>query len=483
MKRSCWISAIIILFSGGLFSCNKYLDVKPEDQFVESGVYTTERGFTNHLNGIYLDLGDERLYGGNMTATLLSVMGQEYNVSANAAHTWYQHANYAYTNSVMEASIDAIWTDAFKAIASTNNLLENMDKYRGVLSPAKDSLIRGEAYALRAYLHFDLLRLYGPVYLMDSVATAIPYITHADINVRPLREAKSIVDSVLQDLDRAESCLRNDPVINNGPQRIPGVVEVDFFSQQRNGRMNYFAVKALKARVMLYRGDKTGALEQAKAVINVVTPLFPWTTLKKTIGNADFPDRTLSTEHLFDIYNPKLYNVYQRYFSPDLSDNSILSAQPTRLNNTYEGLESDYRFTPCWVIPNVGTKSYRCFYKYADMTNKDSSQLFRYRVPMLRLSELYYIAAECETDAAAALGYLNTIRYNRGLADLPATAILETEIRKEYQKEFYGEGQMFFYYKRKNAPTVPRGGSATGNITMSAKTYVMPFPKSETDYR
>lgn len=483
MKRSFWISAIIILFSGGLFSCNKYLDVKPEDQFVESGVYTTERGFTNHLNGIYLSLGDETLYGGNLTATLLSVMGQEYNVSANASHTWYQHANYAYTNSAIDAANDAVWTSAFKAIASTNNLLENMDKYSGVLSPAKDSIVRGEAYAIRAYMHFDLLRLYGPVYVNDSAANAIPYITHADINVRPLLAAKSIVDSVLLDLDRAESCLRNDPVITSGPQRIPGLLETDFFLQQRNGRMNYLAVKALKARVLLYRGDKTGALDQAKVVINSATPWFPWTTLKKTISNVEFPDRTFSTEHLFDIYCPRLYNTYQRSFAPDLADNSILAAQPTRLTNTFEGLESDYRFTPCWIIPNVGTKSYRCFYKYADMTNKDSAELFRYRVPMLRLSEMYYIAAECESDATTAMGYLNTIRYNRGLADLPATAVLETELRKEYQKEFYGEGQLFFYYKRKNSPTVPRGGSATGNITMSAKTYVMPFPKSETDYR
>jgi hypothetical protein len=29
---------------------------------------------------------------------------------------------------------------------------------------------------------------------------------------------------------------------------------------------------------------------------------------------------------------------------------------------------------------------------------------------------------------------------------------LNIEIRKEYQKEFLGEAQMFYYYKRKNLP-------------------------------
>ena len=58
------------------------------------------------------------------------------------------------------------------------------------------------------------------------------------------------------------------------------------------------------------------------------------------------------------------------------------------------------------------------------------------------------------------LGYatdlLDTVRVHRnlpkyGLAALPADS-LNKEIQKEYQKEFIGEGQMFFFYKRKNLP-------------------------------
>ncbi|TWV99821.1 hypothetical protein [Chitinophaga pinensis] len=99
MKRSFRISAIITLLSVGLFSCKKYLEVKPEDQFVESSVYSTEQGFINHLNGLYQDMGSTSLYGGNLTLTFVGVLGQEYNVSGTAGHDWYQHANYIYTNS------------------------------------------------------------------------------------------------------------------------------------------------------------------------------------------------------------------------------------------------------------------------------------------------------------------------------------------------------------------------------------------------
>jgi len=483
MKRSLQISAIILTFVTGLFSCNKYLDVKPEDQFVESAVYATETGFINHLNGIYINMGGDDLYGGKLTFTLLGVMGQEYNVSANSSHNWYQHANYAYTNSLMEPSIEAVWTKGYATVMSVNNLLGNMNKYTGVLRPFKDSIIRGEALAVRAYLHFDLLRLYGPLYVKDSTKASVPYVSRTDISATPLLPANQVIDSILADLDRAEQCLQTDAVITAGPARIFSETDADFFYQQRNGHLNYYAVKALKARVLLYRGDNAGALAQAKAVIDNSGRWFPWTTLKKASGNTDFPDRTFSTEHLFDVYCPKLYASYAANFSPDLEARTILAAHPNRLTATFEGLEGDYRYNPSWVIPTVGNKAYRCFFKYADVINKDSADLFRFRMPMLRLSEMYYIAAECETDPATALRYLNTVRYNRGLPDLPPTAVLETEIRKEYQKEFYGEGQLFFYYKRKNQATIPRGGAATGNFTMSATTYVMPLPKSETDYR
>ncbi len=95
---------------------------------------------------------------------------------------------------------------------------------------------------------------------------------------------------------------------------------------------------------------------------------------------------------------------------------------------------------------------------------------------------MYYILAETETNSTAALAYLNQVRLNRGLTALTSTATLDDEIKKEYQKEFYGEGQLFFYYKRRNLTLIPSGIS-TSNITMTKAKYVVPLPASETDYR
>ena len=44
-----------------------------------------------------------------------------------------------------------------------NTLLKNADEKKNLFTGDQYNWITGEAYALRAMLHFDLLRLFGPV--------------------------------------------------------------------------------------------------------------------------------------------------------------------------------------------------------------------------------------------------------------------------------------------------------------------------------
>ena len=88
---------------------------------------------------------------------------------------------------------------------------------------------------------------------------------------------------------------------------------------------------------------------------------------------------------------------------------------------------------------------------------------------MLRISEMYYILAECTGD----ISYLNTVRTHRGIVtELDASANFETELKKEYEKEFIGEGQFFFFNKRK------------GNLTINSKVggYTLHMPQTEIDF-
>jgi hypothetical protein len=71
------------------------------------------------------------------------------------------------------------------------------------------------------------------------------------------------------------------------------------------------------------------------------------------------------------------------------------------------------------------------------------------------------------------------VRLNRGIKVLPNTitaVTLKAEITKEYQKEFYAEGQLFFYYKRIKASRMQFGPA------MAPAQYVLPIPPSELQF-
>ena len=54
------------------------------------------------------------------------------------------------------------------------NLLENMEGRQELFSGHNYELIRGETLGLRAYLHFDLLRMFAPSFTVGANAAAIP---------------------------------------------------------------------------------------------------------------------------------------------------------------------------------------------------------------------------------------------------------------------------------------------------------------------
>ncbi|WP_207535994.1 RagB/SusD family nutrient uptake outer membrane protein [Desertivirga arenae] len=461
-----------------LTNCRKFLDVQPEDKVLEEQTFTTPKGINMVLNGLYLDLAKNDLYGNRLTLSTVDILAQRYDISS--LHSQYKIATYAYTDLTVMDSLDKVWTNAYALVLNTNTFLESLDKYPGVLSPAVDSLYRGEAIGMRAMLHFDMLRLYGPMYnSADSTKPSIPYYRSLSKDINPLLPANAAIDSVLSDLNIAERLLANDPIRVSGVQRKL-VGDGNDFLRARNYRFNYYAIKALKARVNMYRGNKPAALAAAVEVINV--RWFPWVSSNNVLVNQGSPDRVFTTEMILGVQNTKLYDKYEEYFAPTLADSRILAPTLTKTSTVFEADENDFRYNLNWKVPTDGGKTYRTFFKYADIVRKDS--IYRFTIPLIKKSEMYYIAAECSSDLNTAATYLNTVRNNRGLTNrsITTTALLNTELQKEHQKEFFGEGQLFYYYKRRNLTSIPTGTSAA-SVSMNASKYGVPLPLSETQYR
>jgi len=454
-----------------LSSCTKFLDLKPEDRLLEEQVFSSAANTTAYLNGIYVKLGTAQLYGENLTLTIPDILAQQYNMTyGSTPSTYFTYSQYQYTSAQVANKTTEIWTNAYNAIFNANRLISGMDRNPGVLDPKTTATFRGEAMAMRAMLHFDLLRLFGPMYSSpDSVLKSIPYNTSAEITVNPFLPANEVMSLIMSDLSKAESLLSTDKTMTFG----------------KKYKFNYYTVKALQARVNLYRGNKEAALACAKVLIDN-SALFPWVD-KFFLNEKGNPDRIFSTEMILGIYNDNLSNTsngYLKIFSGGLADNAILAPKDERLTALYADASADWRYSSqFWDVP--GSKIYRTFLKYADV--EDRTKPFRNTIPLLKLSEMYYIAAECETDPNIASGYLNKVRNQRGIDittnSVPAT---EAQIRKEYKKEFLGEGQLFYYYKRTNTTTIPNGSKASDTdapIAMGAVQYVIPIPNVEVENR
>lgn len=476
--KALFLLLTVALMAAVTMSCNKYLDVQPEDRFLEGSVYSDRKSVRNALNGVYLNMAKPDLYGENYTSTMLDVMAQYYNVSTLYAHPFTQVLKYNYNDAIIQQYTTAMWNGHYTAILNLNIFIAQLESDSSTVSGDERRLMLGEAYGLRGFLAFDLLRLFGPVYKTDSVKAAIPYPTTPKSDVQPLLPANQVAAAILKDLAHAAVLLEKDPVRTQGV--TAAALGEDGYFSLRNRRMNYFAARGLIARVLQYQGNTSGARAMATAVIAEAGSKFPWSPSSSSATGIPDPDRVFSSEILFCVENTRMYQTQLNWFAAANRIQQILIPAPSRLDNIYEGNLNDYRYRSWFGIDATTTRIDKVFQKYADV--KDPNQSFRRLQPLLRLSELYYIAAECTPDDNSAAVLLNTVRANRGLPPVTFNGDKQTQITREYQKEFWGEGQLFFYYKRINQPTIVNG-SGSGTVDMSDTKYVVPLPLSETSQR
>jgi len=465
----------ILLLPLLLGSCKKWLDVQPEDKLTEKEIYSSRQGIAEVLNALYLKLGTNNLYGQNLTLDKLDLFAHRYHAYANNS-AYYNYIHHSYQDEAVKATLSNIWGGLYGVIGNANLFIENLKKYPGVLSAAQEQQYMGEAIAVRSLAYFDLLRMFGPVYALDPTAKSIPYYRSIGADVGDFLPADKVLLYILEDLSQALSYLAKDPITSqNGTDNY------------NNYRLNLYAAMVLKARVHLWRGtatDKTQALALAKEVIANASR-FPWIQHTSITGSAADADRIFSTEVLFGTFNSKLYELQNSLFSPSINELRILSTGPGNyVENVYEGNQADYRFVYLWPYPSGGAVTFRTFIKYQDMNTTSLTR--RFTIPLIRLSEAYYIAAEAEADPAQALAYLNTVRQKRNLSvNITDYTKFRSELTKEYLKEFYGEGQLWYYYKRNAMTSIasPNTVTGAGNFSMSLSAYVFPIPDSELSSR
>lgn len=475
-----------------LTSCNNWLDIDPEDRIMEENLFNSREGFMAALNGIYIEMNSSTLYGGRMTVSLFDVLAQYYTAAMSYEHAYSYYTDFSYDQASIKSTYSSIWDKYYNLIANCNTILEHCDSKTDILGEKYYNIIKGEALALRALFHFEVLRIWGPVFKENPEMVCIPYAETSKVEIRPLLAADAVYGKIKKDLLEAESYLaESDPIITEGPLFSAGAFGEGNDMRYRTTRLNYYAVQALLARAALYCEDRALALEYAHKVVDETQregeEIFPFVT-----RGYDLEDRIYKSELLFAHYNLKRVSLWDNYFSNSLNDASVLRVDDDIVDAMYE--ETDYRYIYQWKkMKSPGNDEQYYFQKYAEVKilNSDTEAVkerkdsHRFLVPMLRISEMHYIIAECETDQALALQALNKVRNARALKEITDYSLLAVELEKEYQREFIGEGQLFFYYKRQAKEEIPYDNGYWGveTITMSTENYVPELPDSEKNNR
>lgn len=468
-----------------LTSCDDWLEVKPYDKISERELLKSEEGYQKMLNGIYIDLNSEALYGKTLTVEMIEVMGGAYTIGTDNS-VWGNYkdlSSYKYATEYWRGRLDQTWNKAYALILNCNKILETIDENQHLFTGGSYYVVKGEALALRAMLHFDMLRLFGPVYSKDSDKKAIPYYTKQTNTPEPILTAEEVAGQVAADLEDARTLLANDPVKTEGTLMSGAQDGTSNFMRYRALRLNYYAVEALLARVYLYMGDKKDAFKYASDVIKTAdNGIFPFVDKSLVTGSPADPDRIFSSEVLFALTNTSRGTIHKNFYDPSRLPNYVFYMDNSLMSNivfggatTTGGYQDDYRYRANWIA----TGSNRYFYKYSDMVANGSIQ--NTMIPMLRLGEMFLIAAESQSnDLAKGVQYVNALRRNRGVANLQT--LTPDLLKYEYIRELYGEGQLFYLYKRLNSDVITSANS-NKNPKASDLIFVVPLPDSETENR
>jgi len=448
-----YIFVSISLITGTIFpACKKsFLDLRPPAALPIEDALKTEADLLVALRGAYSGLRAADLFG--RTAPVIGdVMADNAYKSIQSTPRYAAFNNYTVTSG--DGNVLGLWTTSYQVILRCNTIIN-----ANFPASTKVNQYKGEAYAIRALVFFTLVNFFGKPYSEDPNSPGVPIVKEFNQNLLPTRNTVAEVYAfILNDLQQAYNLMT---------------------SFTNSSQFSKFAARALEAKVQLYKGDLTDARLAALDVINNSG----FTVVTASNYKAYWDDERIRTdrvETLFEVSSDAVGNngfdalsyIYSQQGYGDLLCSSSLfalySATDVRRTILSTGIRGG--------LPSVFVN------KYPDVSDDRSD------TKVLRLSDVYLIAAECslpgnETDARTFLNYVATRRDASFAGYTSSGNALFDDIIKERRKELAFEGDRFHDLNR-----LKRTIQRSTNYPASARTInypdyrrVLPVPQAEMD--
>lgn len=494
---------IVLLGTAAILSssCSDWLNVYPSDQVKEEYLFESGDGYRAALNGIYRKMASWSLYGSNLKWGLIDAWGQVYDITLCADHDGGREMKLIeqlkFNDNQLTPTTDRMWTDAWNVVANCNELAQQAEKADPSLFADGDferKMILGEAIALRAYLQFDLLRIYAPSPAMNpGERTFIPYVNVYPSYVSNRQTVSYCLNQIISDLKQAQDILLKVDEKVSWDTRFKKADKNELvFKSSRGFRLNYYAVTAELARVYLYAGMLDEAYQQADIIIKKKEYFSAITKKSKAIEAIQNGNVKMFDDVIFALYSPTNL-VDWDYKINHAWDGDSYKESFLGLNNDMararfdEDLNSDWRI--CYQMKNRGYYSdYPDYTDYGTLKYYQQPKSYKHAeinnalIPMFRMSEVYYIAAEAiyKQDLKKAKDFLKAVKQGRGAS----TSKLESLTKEDFMdvlvndalREFMGEGQTFFMYKRLKQTMKGRK-----EILALEENMVLPLPESESN--
>lgn len=256
MKMKQIIPAAILMLV--ILAACKKIEVKPPGQVPPDQAIKTEADLIATLNGTYTPLRGDNFWGGR--SQVISELMADFVDGTNFLTGDYPSI-YRLNTTASNGTVSNIYTEPYIIIQRANVALENLDK---VSSDATRKNVEGQAKFMRAFCHFELVKMFAQPYGFtadNSHAGIVVKTTSAQELYRKRNTVKETYDQIIRDLKSADSVL---PATNG----------------------NYptsWAAKAMLARVYFQMNDFANAYNYANLVI--ASNQFPFDNTANFITN------------------------------------------------------------------------------------------------------------------------------------------------------------------------------------------------------
>lgn len=462
-------------------SCSKQLQKDPTASVPPATVFATVQNSWSAINGIYKYLysqwySSQDLGGQSGNMLYMEVMGEDF-VLPEQSNGWFiSQYRWLSHRSSTSGMIRYNYQFYYSIIANCNQIITKIDNATG--SAVDRDNIKGQAYAMRAWSYFHMVRLYGERYKPEGGNTTLGM----SLVLEPtnIAIARSTVEEtyaqINADLDKAEELLTGK-------------------TRKHISNVNVNTVYGFRARVALEQGKYAIAAANAAKARQGYT-LMNTTQLMAGFSSITSPEwvwgiehRTDQTTYFYSFYaylgdfastntrnNPKcifspLYNkiattdIRRKWWDPT-------GADPT-FNITVGGIRRPY-MTQKFKLANPGN------------SNGDMG--------LLRSAEMYLIEAESyarlnNTTSAQEILYQFAITRDPSYVKSTKTGNdLIEEILTQRRVELWGEGFRFYDLKRLNLPLNRTGGNHNGTVAQKleepagTKNWIFLIPEPELTY-